>query len=207
MSSHIIPLHDEMSFEQEALAAAADFERWRVLIVDDEPDVHQATTFALKEAVILDRHLEFLHAYNGDQAIKLLATETDIAVVLLDVVMEGEEDGLLVARAIRDELNLQEIRIVLRTGHPGYAPEYQVIRDYGINDYKTKSDLTQVRLMTTLTAAIRSYQQLKIINTSRRGLEMIVEASALLFERRSLESFAAGALTQLAALLGLAPDG
>ena len=207
MSSRIIPVADEMAFQHEEFELGAEFERWRILIVDDEPDVHQATTFALKDAVILDKHLEFIHAYNGEEALAILSRETDIAVVLLDVVMQGEEDGLLVARAIRDQLNLQEIRIVLRTGHPGYAPEYQVIRDYGINDYKTKSDLTQIRLMTTLTAAIRSYQQLKIINASRRGLEMIVEASALLFERRSLESFAAGALTQLAALLGLAPDG
>ncbi|WP_018747358.1 GGDEF/EAL domain-containing response regulator [Chitiniphilus shinanonensis] len=182
-------------------------ERWRILVVDDEPDVHLATSFALKDEVILDRPLELLHAYSGDDALQMLSREPDIAVVLLDVVMNGAEDGLAVARAIRQQLNLKELRIVLRTGHPGYAPEYSVIRDYGINDYKTKSELTQIRLQTTLTTAIRSYQQLKAVNASRRGLEMIIEASASLFERRTQESFAAGALAHLIALLGLPQHG
>lgn len=198
---------DELAFAAEHSGTGQAQRCWRILIVDDEPDVHQATTFALKGEIILDRPLEFLHAYNGDEALQLLSRESDIAVVLLDVVMQGDEDGLTVARAIRQQLNLNEIRIVLRTGHPGYAPEYRVIRDFGINDYKTKSELTQIRLQTTLTTAIRSYQQLKAINTSRRGLEMIVEASSTLFERRSPESFASGALIQLAALLGLPPGG
>ncbi|WP_187360129.1 GGDEF/EAL domain-containing response regulator [Chitinolyticbacter meiyuanensis] len=198
---------DELAFAAEHSGTGQAQRCWRILIVDDEPDVHQATTFALKGEIILDRPLEFLHAYNGDEALQLLSRESDIAVVLLDVVMQGDEDGLTVARAIRQQLNLNEIRIVLRTGHPGYAPEYRVIRDFGINDYKTKSELTQIRLQTTLTTAIRSYQQLKAMNTSRRGLEMIVEASSTLFERRSPESFASGALIQLAALLGLPPGG
>ncbi|HSC79363.1 MAG TPA: DUF3369 domain-containing protein, partial [Chitinolyticbacter sp.] len=201
------PSHDRIEFAAEQHEAGAGLRRWRILIVDDEPDVHQATSFALKDEIILDRPLEFLHAYSGDEALQILSREPDIAVVLLDVVMQGDEDGLAVARAIRQQLNLNEVRIVLRTGHPGYAPEYRVIRDFGINDYKTKSELTQIRLQTTLTTAIRSYQQLKAINTSRRGLEMIVEASSTLFERRSPESFASGALIQLAALLGLAPGG
>ncbi|TJZ76307.1 GGDEF/EAL domain-containing response regulator [Chitiniphilus eburneus] len=182
-------------------------ERWRILVVDDEPDVHLATTFALKDEIILDRPLELLHAYSGDEALQMLSREPDIAVVLLDVVMNGSEDGLAVAHAIRHQLNLKELRIVLRTGHPGYAPEYAVIRDYGINDYKTKSELTQIRLQTTLTTAIRSYQQLKTVDANRRGLEMIIEASASLFERRTQESFAAGALAHLIALLGLPHHG
>ncbi|KAF0814932.1 Cyclic di-GMP phosphodiesterase Gmr [Andreprevotia sp. IGB-42] len=181
--------------------------RWRILIVDDEPDVHLATTFALRDSIIQGRELEFLHAYNGDEALQMLSQEHDIAVVLLDVVMQGDNDGLLVADAIRNQLNLQELRIVLRTGHPGYAPEYQVIRDYGINDYKTKSDLSQIRLLTTLTTAIRSYQQLHAINTSKRGLELIVEASGQLFERRALEGFTSRILANLAELLRLPSDG
>ncbi|WP_255987620.1 GGDEF/EAL domain-containing response regulator [Chitinolyticbacter albus] len=201
------PGHDSIEFAAEQHVARFGQRHWRILIVDDEPDVHQATSFALKDEIILDRPLEFLHAYNADEALQILSREPDIAVVLLDVVMQGNEDGLVVARAIRQQLNLNEVRIVLRTGHPGYAPEYRVIRDFGINDYKTKSELTQIRLQTTLTTAIRSYQQLKAINASRRGLEMIVEASSTLFERRSPESFASGALIQLAALLGLAPGG
>ncbi|WP_035051907.1 GGDEF/EAL domain-containing response regulator [Andreprevotia chitinilytica] len=197
------PDHDTLRLSDEPEESGEALQRWRILVVDDEQDVHLATAFALRDSLILDRELEFLHAYNGQEALNILSRESDIAVVLLDVVMQGDDDGLKVAHAIRNQLNLQELRIVLRTGHPGYAPEYQVIRDYGINDYKTKSDLSQIRLLTTLTTAIRSYQQLKIINASRRGLALIVEASGQLFERRSFESFTGRVLADMAALLGL----
>nr|WP_314899284.1 DUF3369 domain-containing protein [uncultured Deefgea sp.] len=180
---------------------------WRVLIVDDEPDVHLTTEFALKNTLIVKRKIEFLHAYSGSEAIKVLTQEHDIAVILLDVVMENDEEGLEVAKQVRNQLNLQDVRIILRTGHPGYAPEFQVIRDYAINDYKNKAELTQNRLLTMMTTAIRSYQQIRAINTSRRGLEMIIEASASLFERRSIDSFSYAILNQLAGLLALQSDG
>ncbi|MBM5570954.1 MULTISPECIES: two-component system response regulator [Deefgea] len=180
---------------------------WRVLIVDDEPDVHLTTEFALKNSIIVERKIEFLHAYSGKEAIKILSQEHDIAVILLDVVMENDEEGLEVAKQVRNQLNLQDVRIILRTGHPGYAPEFQVIRDYAINDYKNKAELTQNRLLTMMTTAIRSYQQIRAINTSRRGLEMIIEASASLFERRSIDSFAYAILNQLAGLLALPSAG
>ena len=198
---------EHIQFADENTDEAEPELEWRVLIVDDEPDVHLTTEFALKNAIIVDRKIEFLHAYSGSEAIKLLAREHDIAVVLLDVVMESDEDGLEVAKQIRNQLNLQDVRIILRTGHPGYAPEFQVIRDYAINDYKNKAELTQNRLLTIMTTAIRSYQQIRTINSSRRGLEMIIEASASLFERRSIDSFSYAVLNQIASLLSLPSEG
>ncbi|MGL6040819.1 MAG: DUF3369 domain-containing protein, partial [Deefgea sp.] len=198
---------EQILFAAENLNHVDDNLLWRVLIVDDEPDVHLTTEFALKNALIVDRKLEFLHAYSGREALKILTQEHDISVILLDVVMENDEDGLEVAKQIRNQLNLQEVRIILRTGHPGYAPEFQVIRDYAINDYKNKAELTQNRLLTMMTTAIRSYQQIRAINSSRRGLEMIIEASASLFERRSIDSFSYAILNQLAALLAIPSEG
>jgi diguanylate cyclase (GGDEF)-like protein len=180
---------------------------WRVLIVDDDEQVHSSTLFALSDAVILGRKLEFLHAYSANEARNLLAREPSIAVIFLDVVMEAEDAGLGLVRVIRDELNLQEARIILRTGQPGYAPELDAIRDYDINDYRTKSELTRTRLMTSLTTALRSYEQIRTIAYSRRGLEKIVAATADLFEKRALETLAEGVLTQIAGLLGFSPSG
>ena len=184
-----------------------DVRHWRILIVDDDADVHQATEFALTNTPILDRPLMFLHAYSSEEAIDLLKREHDIAVILLDVVMECEDAGLRLVKIIREELNLHESRIILRTGQPGYAPEMDAIRDYDINDYKTKSELSRNRLYTALTAAIRSYDQIHAINASRRGLGMIIRASAELMARHGLREFAAGVITQLAGLLRLAPEG
>jgi diguanylate cyclase len=184
-----------------------DARPWRVLIVDDDGDVHKATELAMQGLQIEGQPLSFLHARSAAQARELLAREPDLAVVLLDVVMESEDAGLRLVRYIRDELNLRSVRIVLRTGQPGYAPEIETVQAYDINDYKTKSELTRTRLYTVLTAAIRSYRQICALESNRRGLEMIVEGSTGLSKLRGLNRFAEGVVTQLCALLGILPEG
>jgi diguanylate cyclase (GGDEF)-like protein len=134
---------------------------WRLMVIDDEPDVHRATTFALAGVKILGRSLQFLHAYSAAEATQLLRTEPEVAVVLLDVVMEREDAGLALVKTIRQDLHLSELRIILRTGQPGYAPEIETIHDFDINDYKTKSELTRTKLYATVTAAVRAYEQIR----------------------------------------------
>lgn len=180
---------------------------WRVMIIDDDADVHSATIFALSNVEMQQRPLEFLHAYSAVQARELLALEKDIAVILLDVVMEQNDSGLQLVRHIREVLKLTEVRIILRTGQPGYAPEIDAIRDFDINDYKTKSELTRIKLYTTVTAAIRSYEQIRTINASRHGLNRIVRASTELMGLNGLDNFALGVIHQLAQLLDLNPNG
>ena len=124
---------------------------WRIMIIDDDPDVHSATMFALGNLEIQNRSLTFLHAYSAQEARDILAREPDIAVILLDVVMEQEDAGLNLVNFVRKNLGLIDVRIILRTGQPGYAPEIDAIRDYDINDYKTKSELTRTKLYTTVT--------------------------------------------------------
>jgi diguanylate cyclase (GGDEF)-like protein len=134
---------------------------WRLMVIDDEPDVHRATTFALAGVKILGRPLQFLHAYSAAEATQMLRDEQEVAVVLLDVVMEREDAGLALVKTIRQELHLTELRIILRTGQPGYAPEIETIHDFDINDYKTKSELTRTKLYATVTAAVRAYEQIR----------------------------------------------
>jgi CheY-like chemotaxis protein len=134
---------------------------WRLMVIDDEPDVHRATTFALAGVKILGRPLQFLHAYSAAEASDLLGVEQDVAVVLLDVVMEREDAGLALVKTIRQDLKLTDLRIILRTGQPGYAPEIETIHDFDINDYKTKSELTRTKLYATVTAALRAYEQIR----------------------------------------------
>ncbi len=180
---------------------------WRILIVDDDRDVHEATEFALSGVEILGRRLQLIHAYSGAEAVAVLEREHDIAVALLDVVMESDDAGLKTVEAIRQDLMLLNIRIILRTGQPGQAPEADTIARYDINDYKTKSELTHARLYTTLTSAIRSYSQLQRLDASRKGLEKIVAASNQFIAEKGLHSFAEGVITQLASLIGIAPEG
>jgi diguanylate cyclase (GGDEF)-like protein len=201
---------DDLVFLEEhpaAPAAHAPREVWRVMIIDDDEDVHSTTTFALGNLDMQHRPLEFVHAYSAGQAREMLRHEEEIAVILLDVVMEQDDAGLHLVRYIRETLKLADVRIILRTGQPGYAPEIDAIRDYDINDYKTKSELTRIKLFTTVTAAIRSYEQIRKINDSRRGLDRIVHASTELMSLHGVQNFAAGVLTQIAHLLGQEANG
>ena len=202
------PDDDTLQFIDEVpRAEAAPRPPWHVLVVDDEPDVHDATELALRGLLIEGRPLKFVHAYSAAEALEKVAGDPDIAVVLLDVVMETRDAGLVIVREIRETLARRAVRIILRTGQPGYAPELDTVATYDINDYKTKSDLTRVRLYTSLTVAIRSYWQLHQLEQHRRGLELIVAASADLSRLSGLQRFAEGVVTQLCALLGTPPEG
>lgn len=193
---------------EDEVSEAGSGASWHVLVVDDEPDVHEATRLALHDIVIEGRRLEFHHAYSAQEARTLLEERGSLfAVALLDVVMEKPDAGLELVRHIRSSLGLAAMRIILRTGQPGYAPEIEAIRSYDINDYKTKSELTRTRLYTSLTVALRSYWQLRQLDISRQGLEKIIEASADLHRIQGLSAFAEGVVTQLCALLGVAPEG
>ena len=180
---------------------------WRILLVDDDEDVHIATRYALKNVEILGRPLGFVHAHSAAEARVLLQKDGDIAVALVDVVMETKDAGLLLVKYIREEAGLLDTRIILRTGQPGYAPENNVIRDYDINDYKTKSELTSSKLYATITAALRSYSQICTINANRRGLALIVRASAELMMVMDIRDFASSVIVHVAALLDLPPNG
>lgn len=212
MNSTIHSSEDDLVFldepdSDETAAASRPAQTWRIMIIDDDPDVHSATTFALGSLEIQHRALSFLHAYSAAEARDILKNETDIAIILLDVVMEQEDAGLQLVSHIRKTLGLTDVRIILRTGQPGYAPEIDAIRDYDINDYKTKSELTRTKLYTAVTSAIRSYEQICAISASRRGLEMIIHASTELMALQGLQNFAAGVLVQIAGLLGLNTEG
>lgn len=189
--------------EQEETAAAV----WRVLLVDDEPDVHTATKVALRNLDIEGRRLEFQHAYSDAEARKVLQQEAPFAVAVIDVVMESDTAGLDLVRYIREELADAQVRLILRTGQPGYAPEISTIQNYDINDYRTKSELTQSRLFTSLTMAVRSYSQLCQLEAGRVGLEQILDATRELSRPSGLQQFATGLLTQLCALLRIDCDG
>ncbi|ASP48185.1 bifunctional diguanylate cyclase/phosphodiesterase [Cognaticolwellia beringensis] len=187
--------------DEDEIFDSAIRDTWKVLIVDDDPEIHSVTQLALSDLVVLGRHLEYVHAYSGQDACKLIEEHEDIVLVLLDVVMESDDAGLAVVKHIREQLKRDDIRIVLRTGQPGYAPEESVIKDYDINDYKTKTELTRRKLVTTVYAAIRSYQQIDSVTKNRQGLEKIIGAAASLLELHTVHDYANGVLAELKMLV------
>ncbi len=196
---------DDLLFadEDEHSSAPAGKKPWKVMIVDDEQSVHDVTRFALADISYAGRGLEFLDAYSGQEAKQLLARNPDTALMLLDVVMESDDAGLHVARFTREQLNNHLVRIVLRTGQPGQAPEQDVILNYDINDYKEKTELTTKKLFTTVISSLRSYKDLLVIERNRQGLERIIDASPDIFRLQSMQNFASGVMLQVVSLLGL----
>ena len=198
----LIPILDD-----EPVIAAIDAPRWKVAIIDDDAAVHSGTKYALSDYQLGGQRLDLYSAFSAAEGRTLLAAHPDMAVVLLDVVMESDGAGLDLVEYIRKDLANDTVRIILRTGQPGQAPERQVIVDYDINDYKAKTELTGDKLFTSLTAAIRSYQQLMRLVETRCGLELIVEASSELFDLKSARTLAAGVLAQVASLIQSPSDG
>jgi len=170
-------MHDEIEFaaEDEGQKESSPTDLYKVLIVDDDKEVHSFTKLALQDFQFEGKGIEFISAYNGHEAREILYEVDDIAVAFLDVVMETNVSGLEVAKFIRHELKNEMIRIIIRTGQAGEAPERYVINNYDINDYKEKTELTADKLYTTLRTALAQFIQLnKVLNQKNELYELLI---------------------------------
>jgi len=181
---------------------------WRILIVDDEIDIHTVTKMALKRFELEERGVEFLSAFDSNEAKKVLEENDDIALIFLDVVMETDDAGLQVAKWLREEKKNIFTRIILRTGQPGQAPEEEVIMNYDINDYKQKTELDRTKLFTSVVTALRAYRDLIKIDQSityerayRMGLQQVIESTTDLLEKKTIKQFFNGLLQQVISLI------
>lgn len=178
--------------KKEIVRRSHEKKSWKILIVDDEDDVHTVTRLALRRLIFEERPMEFLSAHSAAEAKALLHIHSDIAVILLDVVMEDDNAGLSLASYIRKELSNSMVRIIIRTGAPGQAPEEHVIMDYDINDYREKTELTTQRLRTAVITALRSFRDLSTIDTLNLEIEEtqkeLVFALGEIAESRSSET-------------------
>ncbi len=201
MSNNDFLFNDEPAATEAAVTTAAA--PWLVLVVDDDDSIHQITSLVLNNFSFEQRPLQLLHASSAKQAEQLIARHDDIAVAIIDVVMETQHAGLELVKTIRQSMQNRRMRLVLRTGQPGEAPEEHVIRDYDINDYKNKTEVTAIKLKTLLYAGLRSYRDICIIEHHKAGLEKIIGCTASFLQCSSLREFASLILGQVAFLLGL----
>ena len=178
---------------------------WKVLLVDDEQDIRTLTKLNLKGFELDGRQLQFLEANSALEARDILAKHEDIALALIDVVMETDDAGLQLVEYIRNELAMKMIRLVIRTGQPGIAPERYIIDNFDIDDYKDKTELTIDKLYTTVRSTIKAYRELKAIDMNRMGLRQIIDAAPEVYRisKGSLSDFFDGILTQIIGLCHL----
>ena len=138
--------NDELLFTEETVHDSRNMEKenpWKIIIADDQEEIHSVTKLVLDDFSFENRKLKFFSAYSGEETKKLIRENSDVAFILLDVVMETDDAGLEVVRYIREELKNNIVQIVLNTGQPGQAPEQEVIVKYDINDYKSKVSKTK----------------------------------------------------------------
>ena len=186
---------------------AADQPRWEILVVDDEDAVHQVTELVMSDFEFDGRRVRFTHCYSAAQARACLAEPGRFALILLDVVMEHEHAGLDLVHYIREELGDRNVRIVLRTGQPGQAPQALVLKTYDINDYREKTELTHAKLSTVFYSGLRSYRDLMRLDRARLGLRRSIDAITQVCDSDNLRHFCSAVLEQTAALLGHALEG
>lgn len=148
--------NDDIQFAEET-DVSPPAESWKILIVDDEAEVHEITCLALSDVTFEGRSLTFISAYSAAEALQIVQANPDIAVIFLDVVMETDDAGLQLITSIREDLGNLTTRIILRTGQPGQAPEEIVAVNYGIDDYKTKTELTARKLFISVITALRTF--------------------------------------------------
>lgn len=195
---------DDFIFADEAEETLQhSYKPWKILISDDEKEIHTITKIVLSNFTYENRSVEILDAFSRKETIEILKEHDDVAVLLLDVVMETDDAGLLAARDIREKLKNKLIRIILRTGQPGSAPEKDVISKYDINDYKEKTELTTTKLYTTVITALRSYRDLHIIENNKHGLEKVLQSTSKIMKLKNTKLFAETVLEELTALLDL----
>ena len=167
--------------------------------------MHEVTRIALRHLIFENRPVEFISAFSVDEARNCLAI---ILILLLYYWILSWKRRTLDwpwFDYVRYELANDIVRIILRTGHPGQAPEEKVIFEYDINDYREKTELTTQRLLTAVVTALRSYRDLITINDNRRALKQVIDSSSRIFRLQSIKNYATGILTHLSELSCLHP--
>ena len=179
---------------------------YKILIADDEEEVHKMTKMVLKSFELEGAKLQFYDTYSGKETMEFLEKNHDIAIILLDVVMEDDEAGLRVVKYLRENLKNNVTRIILRTGQPGKAPEDKIIVEYEIDDYKSKTELTVQKLFSTMYVCLRAHNNIKSLNRQKVGLSKVINASQNLFKYHSFTEFINGMLIQVMSLYDVEVD-
>lgn len=174
---------------------------WKVLVVDDEEAIHSVTRLVIGGVSFLNKRIQILNAYSGEEGQKMITDHPDVALMLVDVVMETDQAGLDLIRYVRQDLKNHVVRLVLRTGQPGIAPEKDVIVQYDINGYHEKTELTAQKLYTLLYASLRSYHDISSVVSHRKGLERIITTTQQVFKIPSIDELGREVLEQVKILL------
>lgn len=175
---------------------------WLILVIDDEEDVHTVTKLTMASFQVDNKPIEIISAYSKAEGMVMFKENPDIAMAIVDVVMETENSGLELIDYVRNDLENHRVRLVLRTGQSGKVPESDVISRYDINDYKDKTELTTQKLKTLFYSSIRSYRDIITIERSKKGIHNVLNSTSNVLKSSTLSNFANAVLEQIVSLQG-----
>ncbi|MDI9349839.1 MAG: fused response regulator/phosphatase [Candidatus Symbiobacter sp.] len=140
---------------------------WKILLVDDDAPTHQISQIALRQIIFRGRGVHLISAYSAAEARNILAATPDVAVILLDVIMEYDRAGLDLVRQIRQELGQTQVRIVLRSGEPNLSL-LQILENYDVTDFVNKSEMNYQNLHHTVIATLHGYFEMVLWHENMR---------------------------------------
>jgi CheY-like chemotaxis protein len=179
---------------------------WKILIADDEEDVHSVSRIVLGGISLDGRSVELYSAKSMIEAAKLFVNHEDFAVALIDIAMETNDAGLRLVQFVREVLNNKKVRLVIRTGESGSYPPKKIIDQYEINDFKIKSELSSVALYVTVLTALRNYRDLVLIGKTEAFLDSLGAASSDLFKCEDFYDFSSSLIAIAKLLSGVSMD-
>ena len=174
---------------------------WRVLIVDDDNFIHGMIKEINRNLQFEDRCIEFISAYNSEEAKKILSSDKHIALILIDIFLEEENSGLNLVKYIREVLKNSETRIVLMTGQGSMDLQEEVILNYDINGYESKPDLFSKKMNTVILSSLRSYRDITRIKNNKESMGKVVSSISKLYEKDALNDFLSSSICHLSSLI------
>ncbi|MEM7326973.1 MAG: response regulator, partial [Actinomycetota bacterium] len=152
--------------------------QYKILVVDDEPDVLAVTKLALGNMDVMGLPLVVEGVAGKAEAIAYYEAQPswmhDVAVAIIDVVMESDSAGLELCEYIREVAQDRTVQIYIRTGQPGVAPEREVIDRYDISGYFTKAEATEEKLYSMIKAGTRQHDTTRNLAGALAMLEGVI---------------------------------
>jgi CheY-like chemotaxis protein len=201
---------DNSFFEFDAensISSTSKKPRWLVLSVEDNDTFQQSLVNALSRMIVQGHTMEVLTASSAEEARLILEMRPDINLILLDVVMETDDAGLRLVEHIRSTLNNPIIRIILLTGQPGAAPNRDVMEQYDIDDYWSKTDLGEEHLFNVMNGNLKTWHRMNELKNARQGLERVVTASQAISRQNNLPHFSQAVLEEIDRIIGITDGG
>lgn len=174
-----------------------------ILVVDGTSALPDLAREALTNLSVDGVGIRLIGAASAAEARQALYDHPEIAVILLELVLEHERAGLDLISHIRNDLGNQRTRIVVCTAHPDAISEEEVIGGADVSDYRAKAELSPRALRTAVTGQLRAFASLQALAAGRKGLARMLVATTGLLELRTPETLFPNILPRVVGLLGI----